>query len=445
MYDARQAAVTKLLDETAKTSRDVFGKSHPETLEKQVRDKIGRYFGDRKGAFEKGLGFLDAPLPPKDHQERWSDHFSDFGSDAAEELARLVGDSKLIQTPFVAAVKKIASQESSFFAAVAKMPLATAQGRILEWYGQYVREEQNLRDDWEELKEDGSDLAEELAEAMKEIAEVFDAAVKKAAEKVRDAEEALRRWLPVLEKLEDLISRGEPGAAGTAIQSLRHAIEAISALRPSVETIDGRFRSLYKSHETVSVVLFGKTRTEVEGFLDKVNLEKAVKDFETAAGTCVGLAQGLKPDGQRDDAEDLVSEMIDRAHETLDDFEGFFEEFVDDFDEIFIGPVGDRTVEDLVNRQLSIRNSDFFQRLNVQSELRKIYDSARNSLNLSFGSLPADQRKALEEILEDDLERLALAANQAGDLSQSERIRFIMKLAWESIFDRVKRLPGGDV
>lgn len=445
MYDARPAAVQKLLDETAATSRDVFKKSHPEALEERVRDHVDRYWDERAKAFDKGLGFLDAPLPPKDHQDRWARHFSETGSKLVEGIAKLVDDDKLIKTPFVAAVSRIASEESGFFAAVAAMPLPTAQGRILEWYGQYMREEKNLRDDWKELADDGADLAKELAEVMKEVAEVYDKAIKKAAAKARDAEEVLRRWLPVVEKGEEVIGKAEPGPVGTAIQATQHALESIAGLRPSVETLAGRFRSLYKSHETVSMVLFGKTREEVEEFLEKVNLEKAVDLFEEAGKKSVALAQGLKPDGQRDDAEDFVGEMVERAHETLEDFEGFFEEFVDEFRGVFIGPVGDRTVEDLVQRQLSQRNSEHFQRLNVQSELRKIHDAARKSLNLPMSSLPSDQRKALEELLEDDLERLALAVNEANDFTRSERVRFMMKLAWESAVDRVKGLPGGDV
>lgn len=442
MYDARKAAVEKLLDETAATSREVFKTSHPEDLEKRVRDQLDDYFEDRKKAFETGLGFLDAPLPPDAHQERWSDHFSDAGSKAAEEIAKLVDDDKLIKTPFVSAVSRIASEESGFFAALAAMPLPTAQGKVLEWYGQYVREEKNLKDDWDELVDDGSDLAKDLAEVMKEVAEIFEKAIKKAAEKARDAEEVLRRWLPAVEKGEEAIGAAEPGPVGTAIQAMQHALDSIAGLRPSVETRAGRFRDLYKSHETVTVVLFGKTRKEVAEFLGKVNLDKAVALFEEAGKKSVALAQKLKPDGQRDDAEDLVGEMVTRAHETLADFEEFFEEFVDDFGAIFLGPVGDRTVEDLVNRQLSQRSSEHFQRLNVQSELKKIHDAARKSLNLPISRLPDDQRKALEKLLDDDLERLALATNEAIDLSQSERVRFMMKLAWDGTVDRIKRLPG---
>ena len=40
------------------------------------------------------------------------------------------------------------------------------------------------------------------------------------------------------------------------------------------------------------------------------------------------------------------------------------------------------------------------------------------------------------------IERLALAANEASDFSQSERVRFVMKMAWDEIVDEVKRLPG---
>jgi gas vesicle protein len=438
MYDARPAAIRKRLDDTAKTSREVFKKAHDEALEKRVRDRLERYFDDREKALGAGLSFLDAPLPPKDHQERWSRHFAEAGSKAAKEISELVKDVKL-KTPFVSVVPVIAFQESQFFAAVAKMPLAASQGRILEWYGQFMREEKNLRDDWEDLSDDGSDLAEELAEVVEEVGELYEEKIQKAAAKARDAEELFRRWFPVADKADEAMDKGEPDMVANAV---KYMLEFLASLRPSTETLASRFRSLYKSQETVSVILFGKTRKEVQGFLDKVNLDRAVADFEAAAKTCVELAQDLEPDGQRDDAEDLVDKMIDAAHETLEDFEDFFEEFVDEFRHIFVGPVGDRTVKDLVDRELAMRGSEHFQRLNVQSELRKIHDAARDWFSLPIGRLPEAVREELEKMLERDLERLALAANEASDFSRSERVTFMMKMAWDEIVDEVKRLPG---
>jgi len=438
MYDARPAAIRKRLDETAAKSREVFKKAHDEALETRVRDRLERYFDDRERSLTDALRFLESPLPPKDHQERWSRHFSEAGSKAAQEISDLVKDAK-IKTPFVTAVSVVASQESGFFSAVSKMPLAASQGRILEWYGQFMREEKNLKDDWAELSDDGGDLAKELAEVTAEVAELYEEAVKKAAGKARDIEEMFRRWFPVADKGEEAMDRGEPGLVGSAVHQM---LEFLGSLRPSVETLEGRFRSLYKSQETVSVILFGKTRKEVKDFLEKVNLERAVADFEQAGKACVDLAQDLEPDGQRDDAEDLVDQMIDEAHETLEQFEDFFEAFVDEFRDVFIGPVGDRTVKDLVNRELAIRNSDHLQRLNVQSELRKIHDAARDWFDLPIGRLPDDTRRALEDLLKRDLERLALAVNEASDFSQSERVRFMMKMGWDEIVTEVKRLPG---
>lgn len=444
-YTARKAAVWKQLDETAAKSREVFGKGHKEELEEKVRGRLERYFSDREKTLVAGVKLLESPLPPKDHQDRWSRHFSDFGSRQAQEIADLVKDSKLIKTPFVTAVSGIASQESAFFAAVAKMPMAWSQGEILQWYGQFERERKSLRDDWKEIREDGKDLAGELVEVMQEIREVYAEALATAARKVRDAEELILRWLPVAEGTEDLASAGEPGPVSSALASLRQVLAAMKQLRPSVETLMGRFDSLYRGHETVGVILFGKTRTQVEDFLDEVNLEAAVEEFEAASETCVRIARGLAPPGQRDDAEDLVEAMIDEAHETLEQFEDVFDEFVDEFREVFIGPVGDRTVKDLVDKERAVRESDQFQRLNAHSELRKIYEKTEDWLDLPLGRLPSDKREAIEEWLERDLELLSPAVREASDLATSTRFRTVMELAFPRIADKVKRLPGASV
>ena len=441
-YTARRDAVRKLLDDTAKVSRETFGKAHKEDLEEKVRGRLERYFSDRERTLDAGVKLLENPLPPKDHQERWKKHFGDFGSAQAKEIAELVKDSKLIRTPFVSAVKAVAGQESAFFAAVAGMPLPSCQGRILQWYGQFAREQKALRDDWKELKGDGGELSEEMREVMREIREAYDEAVKKAARVARDVGEALRRWVPVAEKLEDAASAMEPGPLSSGLQAIGHGLQVFSNLRPSVETLESRFRALYKSEETVSVILLGGTRERVEEFLDDVNLEAAVDDFEASSRLCVEAAQKLAPPGQRDDAEDLVDAMMNEVNETLADFEDFFEDFVDEFREIFIGPVGDRTVRDLVGKELAVRESDSFQRLNVQSELRKIHDGARDWFGVPLGGLHPDVRARLMEWMERDLERLAIATREASDFTQGERIRFVYTLAWNLLADGVKRLPG---
>ena len=444
MYDARRTAVKELLEATAESSEKVFKKSHDVKLEEKVGDHFERYFNDRKRALEDGVKLLASPKPPKDHQDDWSDHFSDFGSKSAKAIAALVKDSK-IKTPFVSAVSRLAAEESNFFAAIARMPMAASQGRILQWYGQYMREEKALRDSWSSIQDDGSDLMKDMVEAMEDANEVFEQAVEKAAKKVRDAEAALLRWVPVFEQGEDLSDYKEPGPVDSALSMLGYALQALNNLRPSAETLAGRFRGLYKSHEVVTIQLFGKTREKVEDFIDTVNLETAVKDFETASKACVSLAQGLDPDGQEDDAEDLVEAMIDEAHETLEQFEDFFEEFVDDFRGIFLGPVGDRTVQDLVGRQLAQRQSDQFQRLNIQSELKKIQQAADDEFDLPMGRLSDEKRKQLKKWITRDLETLSLAVREAIDFTLSERIQMMMRLAIPEREEKVKRLPGASV
>lgn len=144
----------------------------------------------------------------------------------------------------------------------------------------------------------------------------------------------------------------------------------------------------------------------------------------------------------RADAEDLVETMLEEAHETLEQFEGAFEEFVQDFRGVFIGPVGDRTVSDLVDKERAVRNSDHFQRLNVQTELRKIHDAARDWFDLPLGRLPPEVRTQLEKLIGDDLERLAIATREASDFSRSERVSILFRRSWDEIVTEIKRLPG---
>src|SRR5690606_6152871 len=170
--------------------------------------------------------------------------------------------------------------------------------------------------------------------------------------------------------------------------------------------MSNRFDALFKSEESVVVILFGKTRASVKEFLEKTNLDKAKKEYESAEKEIQNVAKSMETKGMQEDALRFVNEGAKITRDHLEDFTKAYNEFVNAFKEIFIGPVGDRTVEDLVERQRWDWAKNEWQKLNIQSELKKIYDDAREWWAIDIDGLDEANRKKLEELLEAERKRL---------------------------------------
>ena len=221
MYDARPAAIRKRLDETAAKSREVFKKSHDEDA-RDAGARPARALLRRAGARARGRGCASSNrrCRRRTHQERWSRHFSEAGSKAAKEISDLVKDAK-IKTPFVTAVA--GHRVPGVRLLRRRRPRCRwrpPRGRILEWYGQFVREEKNLRG---RLGRAGPTTAvtsrRSLAEVTAEVAKLYEERIQKAAAKARDIEELFRRWFPAADKGEEAMDRGEPGIGRRRDQS----------------------------------------------------------------------------------------------------------------------------------------------------------------------------------------------------------------------------------
>src|SRR5690606_26091510 len=133
--------------------------------------------------------------------------------------------------------------------------------------------------------------------------------------------------------------------------------------------------------------------------------------------------------GMQEDALRFVNEGAKITREHLEDFTKTYNEFVNAFREICIGPVGDRTVEDLVEKQRWDWARTEWQKLNIQSELKKIYDDAGEGWAIDTDDMDEGNQKKLQAVLEAERKRLGPALRQAGDHSAVDSLKLIMTIA----------------
>src|SRR5690606_38948808 len=116
--------------------------------------------------------------------------------------------------------------------------------------------------------------------------------------------------------------------------------------------------------------------------------EIAIKTVEDAYRKSLDLAGSCYTSALKDDAKYFVEDVYKEVKSTLDKFKNVYEDFVDKNKGIFLGPVGDKTVQDLVNKQRWDWVKNEWAKINIESELKKIYDDSRDYWDVSLDGVP---------------------------------------------------------
>jgi hypothetical protein len=142
--------------------------------------------------------------------------------------------------------------------------------------------------------------------------------------------------------------------------------------------------------------------------------------------------------GQQEDATAFFLKATERTKLTLTEFTEAYNTFVDSFREIFIGPVGDRTVNDLIKKERWDFANQEYKNLNIQEELKKMYDNNREWVNVDMMGLTAEGKQKIDAVLKKERERLELALNRAGDAGILGALKNYLGLIKDLTFAKVK-------
>lgn len=439
MFNERKNEVNTLLNEAvAQMASEPVYITSPED-QKKIRDVLDKYFDFREKALETALTFLnDDSKNAKDQTDQWRKHLLNAGSEGSKMISDSIKDLQR-KSAFADVVARVAFLESVFFTRLAHMALPDSmQGKLIEYRKEFETEKENLLDKWDDLVDKDEDIDEKIEEASKSLLEVYQEGLKKVDAANTQARENLTTYLKGTHIADEMTSPGTP----SILEPVTRMMDAINNLMVSSKELASRFEALYKSEESVVLILFGKTRESVKEFLEKTNLEKAIKEYNEAERQIQDVAKSMETKGMQEDALRFVNEGAKATKAHLEDFTKAYNEFVNAFKEIFIGPVGDKTVEDLIEKKRWDAAKNEWMKLNIQTELKRIYDDAREWWAIDLGDQHPAVKEHVAKILEQERNRLEPALREAGDNSVLGALKIIMTVYKDGLVDKVKSLKG---
>lgn len=435
MSTKRKEEVIAKLHEAAKrmTGREITSLKDQE----QIFAAVNRYFHFRDKTLEEALSILGYQSRTTEQLvSAWKTHLHSKSSEGTKILLDAIKDRIPASTFLLSAVSDAASQETAFYLELAKLRLPdTMRGKLLEYRKEFEVEKKNLQDKWDKLLADNKIVNTSIEELSKQLVHTYktgfqkierDFSLIKAEAKVMIEGAKIYHGLdPTAPKIDEIVSS---------------MVTTLNTFRTTSTELSNRFDQLYKSEETVTVIMFGNTRKSVKEFLEKTNLDKAQKDYNDAIKHGNDLIKSMLTYGQQEDAAAFFLKAIERTKVTLTEFTEAYNSFVDSFREIFIGPVGDRTVNDLIKKERWDFANQEYKNLNIQEELKKMYDDNREWVDVDLMGLTAEGKQKIDAVLKKERERLELALNHAGDAGILGALKNYLGLIKDLTFAKVKNL-----
>ena len=157
--------------------------------------------------------------------------------------------------------------------------------------------------------------------------------------------------------------------------------------------------------------------------MDKTNLDTATEEFEESCKNSLAMAGQCPTKAQQDDAKRFMEKGIGIVKDFFADFKSQYEEFISDTKGIFVGPVGDNTIEDLLETRDAEQTWDQITRLDVQSKLKDLYGDALRAWEIDIDGLDDEKKRELESFWKGELEKLSRGLVAASEDTAFDRLR----------------------
>ncbi len=440
-YRARYDEAKKAIQEARKTEQ--AKPTNPGDLPfdkwKRVESAMDHYFDDRSKVMESAMAMLKNNSATADDQaDDWREYFQKAAEDAHKRINGLLdGNNDLKSLDQV--YKQIfynANIEQSFLSRLSGLPLAGMQGRINDHRKKFEDEQKNLRAKFEDLKSKDRSFDDRIKGTVDDLAEMYERNVKKVVNSHLDLKQKLVTWVAGFRKADEATSPATP----SWLEPVDYYLTSLDAMLVGPQTYQQRLDGLFRSEGTL-VILFGKTRGDVEKFLEKINLELVEKQIEEATKASFDKVSGMIPPGADEDGKAFVEECAKEVQGSLWLFDTMFNSFVDEFNGVFLGPVGDRTVADLLEPKEGEAAGNRIKGLHVERQLKDLYDQARD-WDLDFDGISDHHREYIDNMIRKELDRLAPKIKHTGDLTMADANTIAIKLFKKDKTNEMKRLPG---
>ena len=92
----------------------------------------------------------------------------------------------------------------------------------------------------------------------------------------------------------------------------------------------------------------------------------------------------------------------------------------------------------MINKERWDYSKNDWQLINIETELKKIYDDSREWVNLDIYELDENTKDEVEKVLNAERERLELALKQAGDTGIMDKLKNYYTLSKELLTSKIK-------
>lgn len=403
---------------------------------------LSTYMDWRDRALQEGLQILkeeSTSITGSGQRDKWSSHFSKAGQDALKTILDSVKDYDKKAPNLRKFGEDAAGQEAQFFAQLGRAPLAWFQGQVQQYTLEFYKEMNSLEGKWKVLGDQDRSADDKVRDSSKQILSLLEDTVKEFINKERALEEDTR----TLVKLVKSDPSGKvPSSVKSPLQVVDWFLDRLAVLRKSTEEYVQSIQESYRYEDTI-VVMFTQTREMVREFMEKTNLETAIREYNDSYKNSLEMADQCPTPRQRDDAKKFVEKGTYEVKRFLDKFNEEYREFVNSSRGIFVGPVNEKTLEELLEVQERKSTWVELERFNIQSKLKELYQQCITMFEVDLEGLSEEQKKELKEFLKSEVERLGKGMVAASDDTVWDRIKTFFTLSQAALSDKVRNSKGG--
>lgn len=428
----------------ATEQREIGSKDEVEILPILTRyttftDSMKKYMDWRDKALNGALPILkteSASITASAQKGKWDDYFEKMGQEAHTMILGFVPDDD--KAPVLRLFSEgIATLESIFFTKLKSVPLAWFQGQVQVYTYEFYTEMNSLEGKWKNLLSADQLADSKVKDTSAKVLEIFKNIVNELVTQERAGETSLLKAVGAAKRTPGLPL--EVNAALTAVQVM---LMKAQSFQKSLDDLVRIYMNAYKSEETV-VILFEQTRIGVHEFLNKTNFDTATDEFEAISKNSMDIAKQCKTKGQREDAIKFIEKAIPLVKNLFDEFKTQYEEFIADNRGIFVGPVGDKQLEEILER----RSMEYVWRdisgFNIQQKLKDIHNDTVRAWHVDINGLTDEQKKQIEDFWNVELEKLGRGLRLVAEGSTFDRVKQIFTTNRKQLESKVSSSKGG--
>jgi hypothetical protein len=211
-------------------------------------------------------------------------------------------------------------------------------------------------------------------------------------------------------------------------------------------TTESYLRDLTDLHRRTEgvAVMFVQMREDVRTFLEPRRLQIAKALFESASAASRDTVGKCPTTEQRVDALAVIERSIDEVEPIVEEFELAVESFVDDYRDVFIGPVGPATIERLVADEVRERERTALADLDLEDRLQQLVDTSAPTIFVDVEGISDADKQAIKDVFVAEWRRLAEGLVAARNDHLTDRVVTVSRDFGSRVVGMVKGSKGGE-